>query len=102
MWRGSNSACLRRWIMFYEAVAADNKRSISMAVSKDGVQDWQRLGRPVLEAGQPGSWDAGGVCSPSVVSMAGEKNQYIHARHDCAAEQRLSGHGSLKSCRHAY
>ena len=58
--------------MFYEAVAADNRRSIGMAVSKDGVRDWQRLGRPVLEAGQPGSWDAGGVCSPSVVSMAGK------------------------------
>ena len=57
--------------MFYEAVAADDKRSIGMAVSKDGVRDWVRLGRPVLEAGQPGSWDAGGVCSPSVVSMAG-------------------------------
>ena len=67
-----NLAFLRRWIMFYEAVAADNKRSIGMAVSKDGVRDWQRLGRPVLEAGQPGSWDAGGVCSPSVVLMAGK------------------------------
>lgn len=60
-----------RWIMFYEAVSADNTRSISLAVSKDGVRDWQRLGRPILEAGQLGSWDAGGVCTPSVVSMAG-------------------------------
>ena len=58
--------------MFYEAVAADNRRSIGMSVSKDGVRDWQRLARPVLEAGQPGSWDAGGVCSPSIVSMAGK------------------------------
>ncbi len=72
--------------MFYEAVAADNTRSISMAVSKDGVRDWQRLGRPILEAGQPGSWDAGGVCSPSVVSMAGERIQGTHARHDCPAQ----------------
>ena len=62
-----------RWIMFYEAVASDDTRSISMAVSKDGLKDWARLGRPVLEAGQPGSWDAGGVCSPSAVSMAGQK-----------------------------
>ena len=59
------------WIMFYEAVAADNRRSISLAVSKDGIKDWRRLGRPVLEAGQPGSWDAGGVGSPTIVSMAG-------------------------------
>ena len=63
--------------MFYEAVAVDNRRSIGMAVSKDGVRDWQRLGRPVLEAGQPGSWDAGGVCSPSVVSMAGTRHHQI-------------------------
>ncbi|CAK0770976.1 hypothetical protein CVIRNUC_003820 [Coccomyxa viridis] len=60
----------KRWIMFYEAVASDDTRSISMAVSKDGLKDWARLGRPILEAGQPGSWDAGGVCSPSAVSMA--------------------------------
>ena len=62
---------LCRWIMFYEAVASDNTRSISMAVSKDGLKDWARLGQPILEAGQAGSWDAGGVCSPSAVSMAG-------------------------------
>ena len=66
--------------MYYEAVAADNKRSIGMAVSQDGVKDWRRLGRPVLEAGQPGSWDAGGVCSPSVVSMAGEHDESMRAR----------------------
>ena len=58
--------------MFYEAVASDDTRSISMAVSKNGLKDWARLGRPILEAGQPGSWDAGGVCSPSAVSMAGQ------------------------------
>ena len=84
-----NLVCLRRWIMFYEAVAADNKRSIGMAVSKDGVRDWQRLGRPVLEAGQPGSWDAGGVCSPSVVSMAGKLIQIMHGLTDDCADVNL-------------
>jgi len=78
--------------MFYEAVAADNRRSIGMAVSKDGVRDWQRLARPVLEAGQPGSWDAGGVCSPSVVSMAGKyhyKSFPILLHHDVCLSSNL-------------
>ena len=50
--------------MFYEAVASDDTRSISMAVSKDGLKDWARLGRPILEAGQPGSWTLGASAAP--------------------------------------
>ena len=61
-----------RWVMFYEAVAPDDRRSIGMAVSRDGRGGWRRLGRPVLEAAPAGSWDAGGVGAPSPVSMAGE------------------------------
>jgi len=57
--------------MFYEAVAADNTRTISVAVSKDGVQGWKCLGRPVLTAGKVGLWDAGDVGAPCAVSMAG-------------------------------
>ena len=60
-----------RWVMFYEAVAPDNRRSISMAVSGDGRGGWRRLGRPILEAGPQGAWDGGGVGAPCPVSMAG-------------------------------
>ena len=59
-----------RWVMFYEGVARDNGRSIGMAVSAEG-RDWQRLPRPVLEAGPPGAWDSGGVGAPCAVPMAG-------------------------------
>ena len=57
--------------MFYEAVAADTRRSIGMAVSGDGRGGWRRLGRPILEAGPAGAWDSGGVGAPCPVSMAG-------------------------------
>lgn len=64
------SACCR-WVMFYEGVGPDNRRSISMAVSSDGRGGWRRLGRPILEAGPQGAWDGGGVGAPCPVSMAG-------------------------------
>ena len=78
--------------MFYEAVASDDTRSISMAVSKDGLKDWVRLGRPILEAGQPGSWDAGGVCSPSAVSMAGE----TLSQQACQSVPVIAGHLNVR------
>ena len=57
--------------MFYEAVAEDGARSIGAAVSRDGLRGWQRLPAPVLAAGEPGAWDAGGVGAPCAVPMAG-------------------------------
>ena len=39
--------------MFYEAVAADDTRSIGLAVSKDGKTEWQRLDRSLLKEPQP-------------------------------------------------
>jgi hypothetical protein len=57
--------------MFYEAVAADNTRTISVAVSKDGVKGWKCLGHPVLTAGNLGLWDSGDVGAPCAVPMAG-------------------------------
>ncbi|GFR43367.1 hypothetical protein Agub_g4438, partial [Astrephomene gubernaculifera] len=69
----------RQFLMFYEAVATDNRRCIGLAVSKDGNK-WRRYGAPVLEAaaGGPtaeaeaggGAWDAGDVGSPCSVSMS--------------------------------
>lgn len=35
----------RRHLMFYEAVAEDDTRSIGLAVSQDGRTGWQRLDR---------------------------------------------------------
>ncbi len=69
----------RQYLMLYEAVAADNRRSVGMAVSKDGTS-WKRYGRPVLlpagaeaEAAGGVSWDEGDVGSPCAVSMSAGK-----------------------------
>jgi len=59
--------------MFYEAVAEDGARSIGAAVSRDGLRGWARLPAPVLAAGAPGAWDAGGVGAPCAVPMAGAR-----------------------------
>jgi len=37
-----------RHLMFYEAVDRDDRRSIGLAVSRDGKADWQRLDRFVV------------------------------------------------------
>ena len=70
--------------MFYEAVAADDVRSIGMAVSRDGVTDWECLPEPVLhpasqldgeaaaEASSSPAWDTHSVGAPCAVSMAGQ------------------------------
>jgi len=71
----------RQYVMFYEAVAADDSRSIGVAVSEDGLGGWRRASdRPVLEASpasagssSPPRWDDGGVGAPCVVPMAGGK-----------------------------
>ena len=36
---------IRRFVMWYEAVAEDNSRSIGMAVSNDGISGWKRWDR---------------------------------------------------------
>ncbi|KAK9805256.1 hypothetical protein WJX72_009116 [[Myrmecia] bisecta] len=58
----------KRYVMFYEAVADDDRRSIGLAVSRDGLRGWARLDRAVLEAaagGDGSAWDAGGVAVQS-------------------------------------
>ncbi len=73
----------RQFLMFYEAVGTDNRRSIGLAVSKDG-NSWRRYPAPVLEpavaapgegAEEPAAgsdpWDGGDVGSPCAVSMSG-------------------------------
>ena len=64
----------RQFFMFYEAVGAGGTRSIGLAVSPDGLTDWQRCPQPVLTgSGKAGAWDAGGVGCPWAVSMAAGK-----------------------------
>jgi hypothetical protein len=41
---------LQRYLMFYEAVAADGRRAIGAAASKDGIRGWKRLDRSVTLA----------------------------------------------------
>ena len=54
-----------------QGVAEDGRRSIGLAVSRDGMKDWQRCPQPVLEpSGEPGAWDGGSVGTPWAVSMA--------------------------------
>ena len=36
---------LQRYLMFYEAIGADGRRSIGLAASEDGIRGWQRLDR---------------------------------------------------------
>lgn len=60
----------KQYFMFYEAFCrSTNRRSIGLAVSKDGVKDWKRLDRPVLDR-SVGGWDSGSVGTPWAVSMA--------------------------------
>ena len=69
----------KRYLMFYEGVAADGTRSIGMATSKDG-RSWQRCPEPVLQPNpEAGAWDAGGVGAPSAVSMSAGRWRLYYA-----------------------
>lgn len=61
----------KQFLMFYEAVAEDNTRSIGLATSQDGISGWKRLDVPVLQASEgAGAWDSGAVGAPCAVSMS--------------------------------
>ncbi|KAK3042382.1 hypothetical protein RJ639_002428 [Escallonia herrerae] len=65
-----------KYVMAYEGVAADGRRSIGMAVSADGLKDWRRLqAGPVLLCCEDG-WDNEGVGSPCLVQMDGEADEW--------------------------
>ncbi|TXG56538.1 hypothetical protein EZV62_017851 [Acer yangbiense] len=76
---GVKNACVRKnqregnYLMAYEGVGKDGKRSIGLAVSPDGVKNWKRIQEDheaALEAstGEDG-WDNEGVGSPCLVRM---------------------------------
>lgn len=82
----------RQYLMFYEAVAKSGRRSIGLAVSKDG-RKWKRCPTPLLQAtsqpqeqqqpaaaeGRGAGWDAGSVGAPCGVSMAAGKWRLYYA-----------------------
>ncbi|RDX89361.1 hypothetical protein CR513_28919, partial [Mucuna pruriens] len=80
---GVMNACVTRnrsggnYVMAYEGVAADGRRSIGVAVSPDGLKEWVRLqDEVVLEPSDLGCWDDKGVGSPCLVEMDTEGNEW--------------------------
>ncbi|KAL9225955.1 hypothetical protein vseg_001824 [Gypsophila vaccaria] len=66
-----------KYLMAYEGIAKDGKKSIGLAVSDDGLRDWRRVGdHPVLQASSENSWDSKGVGSPCLVQMEGDEHQW--------------------------
>lgn len=58
-----------KYVMVYEGVAANGCRSIGLAFSSDGLQQWRRYEEcPLLKQSEDG-WDCGGVGSPYLVQM---------------------------------
>lgn len=62
----------KQFVMFYEGVASNGISSIGLATSKDGISNWQRLEKPLLEGSADNqAWDHAGVGCPCAVQMAG-------------------------------
>nr|GMD21095.1 Glycosyl hydrolase, five-bladed beta-propellor domain-containing protein [Ipomoea batatas] len=60
------------YVMAYEGVGVDGKRSIGMAVSSDGLKGWRRVNnsKSVLkQCEEEDGWDSEGVGSPCLVEM---------------------------------
>jgi hypothetical protein len=62
-----------RYVMVYEGVDADERVSIGMAVSEDGLKAWRRCSEvPVLRPSvEEEAWDAASVGSLCLVQMDG-------------------------------
>ncbi|KAI3429174.1 uncharacterized protein J3R85_008598 [Psidium guajava] len=80
---GVKNACVVKnrkagnYLMAYEGVAADGKRSIGVAVSEDGLKNWKRLQEgPVLQPSEDEGWDNKGVGSPCLVQMENSINEW--------------------------
>lgn len=76
--RGSGDGNPNYYMMAYEGVAADGRRSIGMAVSPDGLKEWARLqdDEAVLKPSDEGCWDDKGVGSPCLVQMDMGTNEW--------------------------
>ncbi|CAO2828754.1 unnamed protein product [Amaranthus hypochondriacus] len=80
---GVMNACVVRdkkngnYLMAYEGIARDGKRSIGMSVSEDGLKDWRPVSNEaVLTASKEDGWDSKGVGSPCLVQMDGDEDQW--------------------------
>ncbi|MED6180291.1 hypothetical protein PIB30_008787 [Stylosanthes scabra] len=73
---GVMNACVARnlrdgkYVMAYEGVGGDGRRSIGVAVSDDGLMDWVRVqDEAVLKPSEIGCWDDECVGSPCLVQI---------------------------------
>ena len=91
----------KEFIMFYEAYSSANPgvASIALATSEDGFV-WTRPNAPVLTAGEPGSWDQGGVGRPYAVPMAGDRVRLYYEGRARAGDARGVGVGVAVSAEH--
>ncbi|KAL3829878.1 hypothetical protein ACJIZ3_018680 [Penstemon smallii] len=65
------------YLMVYEGVGVNGKRSIGMATSCDGLKDWRRVrDSPVFEQSGDGGWDCEGVGMPCLVHIDGEIEEW--------------------------
>lgn len=79
---GAMNACVMRnrrdgnYMMAYEGVAANGRRSIGMAISPDGLKEWMRLqDEAILKPSDKGCWDDKDVGQPCLVHMDTEANE---------------------------
>ncbi|KAA8532957.1 hypothetical protein F0562_032926 [Nyssa sinensis] len=66
-----------KYVMVYEGVAEDGGRSIGVAVSMDGLKNWQRVqDEAILKPSMEDGWDNEGVGSPCLVQMDGDADEW--------------------------
>ncbi|KAL6350742.1 hypothetical protein AAG906_028207 [Vitis piasezkii] len=62
-----------KYVMAYEGVDGNGRRSIGLAVSPDGLKEWRRSqDEAVLMPAEDDGWDNKGVGSPCLVQMDGD------------------------------
>ncbi|KAF5443361.1 hypothetical protein F2P56_035921 [Juglans regia] len=73
---GVKNACVVRnrtngnYLMAYEGVSANGVRSIGLAVSADGLKNWERFQEdPIIKPSEKDGWDNKGVGSPCLIQM---------------------------------
>lgn len=62
-WKSENG-----WTMFYEGVSLEDGKHRIMAAESDDLRKWKKLG-VILDVGEEGSWDFGGVGSPHLLRL---------------------------------
>lgn len=56
------------WYMLYEGVSLNDGKHRIMAAESDDLRTWKKMG-VVLDVGQEGSWDCGGVGAPHILRL---------------------------------